>query len=201
MTTPADTVDSFPAVQVPESVTPGQEPVASPKVRWAGLLTGVVFVALAAVLGRELWALNTGATSWVRPVLDLAAKPVLESWMLFALAGVIVLGLLAIWAAVAPRKRTHLRLQSPAGMDMSMWTRRVDIARRASAVARRVPGVTAARSQASHSKLALTVNGDIDDPALAARVKEAVTHELSALAHGLDVQVTVQRLEEVDINV
>ncbi len=187
---------AVPATQVPD----GQEPKASPAVRVWAVLLGLALIALAAVAGREVWRLVAApeATSWTQPFIDLMATDGLRTWMPWAGAAAIVVGLVFLGIAAKPRRRTHQRLSTSAG---SAWVRHVDIARRCSAVARRVPGVAAARTQSSSSGIAIIVNGDVNDSELSQRVIQAVTAEMDALETPTKVTVTVEPVQEVDARV
>lgn len=86
-----------------------------------------------------------------------------------------------------------------------MWLRAVDIARVASATARRVPGTTAARSRARISKdqarITVTATGDADDAQLKERVTEAVTAALAAITPAPDITVVLEDEQEEIANV
>lgn len=183
----------------------GQEPKGAPIVRWWALLLSLALLALAAVFGREAWRVSTHSTvdSWTQPFIDVMSadaqgSAAIAPWMLWGGAAGIVVGLLMLYAALRPRRRTHVELASGA---ISGWTRQVDIARRCSATARKVPGVGAARTTAGKKGIHLIINGDIEDENLATRVREVVNEELASLAHPAPLSVTVERIEEVDTNV
>lgn len=183
----------------------GQEPKGAPIVRWWALLLSLALLALAAVFGREAWRVSTHATvdSWTQPFIDVMSadaqgSAAIAPWMLWGGAAGIVVSLLMLYAALRPRRRTHVELASGA---ISGWTRQVDIARRCSATARKVPGVGAARTTAGKKGIHLIINGDIEDENLATRVREVVNEELASLAHPAPLSVTVERIEEVDTNV
>lgn len=183
----------------------GQEPKGAPLVRWWALLLSLALFALAAVFGREAWRVSTHATvdSWTQPFIDVMSAEAQGSaavapWMLWGGAAGIVVGLLMLYAALRPRRHTYVELASD---TVSGWTRQVDIARRCSATARKVPGVSAARTTAGKKGIHLIINGDIEDENLATRVREVVNEELASLAHPAPLSVTVERIEEVDTNV
>lgn len=183
----------------------GQEPKGEPIVRWWALLLSLALLALAAVFGREAWRVSTHATvdSWTQPFIDVMSadaqgSAAIAPWMLWGGAAGIVVGLLVLYAALRPRRHTHVELASD---TVSGWTRQVDIARRCSATARKVPGVGAARTTAGKKGIHLIINGDIEDENLATRVREVVNEELASLAHPAPLSITVERIEEVDTNV
>ncbi|MEX3507775.1 MULTISPECIES: DUF6286 domain-containing protein [unclassified Corynebacterium] len=183
-----------------EIVGLGQQPKASPAARGWAIFLGLLLLALAVMAGRETWlvATDANASSWVTPVTDLVARENLETWMIWAGVAAVVVGLIFLIVAFKPRRKTHMRLESERS---SVWLRAVDVARRSSAVARQVPGVAAARTQATDKNVKITVNGDTEDPALAPRVEEAVSQALQTLESTPRVSVTVEPVQEVETNV
>lgn len=182
----------------------GQRPKASPPARGWTIILGILLLVAAVVLGREAWVAgaNEGATSWLQPFIDVMSSPEIHTWMLVAGGVAIFVGLILLWAACAPRKTTHVRIGSE---DASMWLRAVDIARVASATARRVPGTTAARSRAKitkeRSRITVTATGDADDAQLKERVTEAVTAALAAITPAPEVTVVIENEQEDIANV
>ncbi|WP_293772902.1 DUF6286 domain-containing protein [uncultured Corynebacterium sp.] len=179
----------------------GQEPKASPAVRTAAVVLGVALIAAAVVCGREVWriSVNPQATSWVQPLVDIMATPTLQPWMVGAGAAAVVAGIVCLVLALRPRRRTHVELQAAEGP--SGWVRQVDIARRCSAIARSIPGVTAARTQATRKRVLVTVNADAQDTGVVDRVREAIAPELEQLATYPELTVVSEHIEEVDNNV
>lgn len=181
------------------NVRAGREPVSAPAVRSAAILLGCALLALATLAGREAWRVvaDSPTSSWTQPAIDVMSSAGVRGWMVWAGIGATLVGVLCLWMAFAPRSKRHLALGTP----LSAWTRPVDVARRCSAVARQVPGVQAARSQARRGAVRVIVNGDVDDQALIERVAQALVSELSALRKPLVVRVTAERIEEVDASV
>lgn len=182
----------------------GQRPKASPPARTWTVILGIVLIAAAVVAGREAWVVGAdeGGQSWLQPFIDVMSKPGLETWMLVAGGIAILVGLILVWAAVAPRKTTHVNIDSS---EASMWLRAVDIARVASAAARRVPGATAARSRAkissSRARLTVTATGDLADTQLKDRVTEAVTAALADVSPTPTLTVVIENDQEAIANV
>ena len=182
----------------------GQRPKASPPARTWTVILGIVLIAGAAVAGREAWVVGAdeGGQSWLQPFIDVMSKPEIETWMLIGGGLGILLGLILLWAACAPRKTTHVSIASE---DASMWLRAVDIARVASASARRVPGASAARSRAKISTkrahVTVTATGDVEDAQLKERVKDAVTAALSAVSPTPELTVHIENDQEAIANV
>ncbi|MBD0856879.1 DUF6286 domain-containing protein [Corynebacterium striatum] len=180
----------------------GQKPAASPAARTWTVILGLVCLGGAAFLGRETWAVSTGARSWLQPFIDVMSQDKIETWMLASGGAAILVGLLLLVAAFKPRKSTHTQVESEVA---SIWLRPVDIARAASAAARRVPGVAAARSRAVISKkkitVDVTVNGDTEDEGLISRVEDAVAQTLQQLHRQPQLTVAAEKLPEVDDHV
>ncbi|KAA8721581.1 DUF6286 domain-containing protein [Corynebacterium phocae] len=179
----------------------GQEPKASPAVRWATVILGLILLGLAFVAGREVWRILAAPEqqSWTQPAVDVMSKPGLEDWMLYAAAGAIVVGLICLFLAFKPRRSTHVSVSHDNGP--STWIRHVDVARRSSAIARNVPGVASAHSTSKNNVVTVTVNGDVGDSGLAERVSQAVSAELSHLARPPRVNVKTEQIQGVGNNV
>lgn len=188
----------------PLPVTLGQRPKASPPARTWTVILGIVLLAGAVVAGREAWVVGAdeGGQSWLQPFIDVMSKPDVETWMLIGGGIGIVVGLILLWAACAPRKTTHVRIASE---DASMWLRAVDIARIASAAARRVPGVSAARSRAkisaNRASLTVTATGDLEDAQLKERITDAVEAALAAVSPSPELTVVIENDQEEFANV
>lgn len=182
----------------------GQRPKASPPARTWTVILGIVLLAAAVVAGHETWVVgaNEGGASWLQPFIDVMSQPDISTWMLVGGGIGIVVGLILLWAAFAPRKTTHVRIESD---EASMWLRAVDIARVASAHARRVPGATAARSRAKISskraRVTVTATGDAQDEQLKKRVTEAVTAALAAVRPAPELTVVIENDQEDIANV
>ena len=188
----------------PLPVTLGQRPKASPPARTWTVILGIVLLAGAVVAGREAWVVGAdeGGQSWLQPFVDVMSKPDVETWMLIGGGIGIVVGLILLWAACAPRKTTHVRIASS---EASMWLRAVDIARLASAAARRVPGASAARSRAKISadraSLTVTATGDLEDAQLKERVTDAVKAALADVSPTPTLTVVIENDQEEIANV
>ena len=86
-----------------------------------------------------------------------------------------------------------------------MWLRAVDIARIASAAARRVPGASAARSRAkisaNRASLIVTATGDLEDAQLKERVTDAVEAALADVSPTPTLTVVIENDQEEIANV
>ncbi|MCF4005886.1 DUF6286 domain-containing protein [Corynebacterium uropygiale] len=172
----------------------GQEPRANPFARWVTILIGLLFIALAVIAGREIWAISdkgANAPQWLKPVFELFGGPGLPGWALAAGIIAIIVGIIFIIVALKPRRRTHRRVTS----EVSLWTRPVDVSRMASQAARKVPGVSTAHSTVKGSTLAVSIAGDTTDSSLAQRVEETLSPLVANLENPKQVKVRVQKEE------
>ena len=178
----------------------GQTPQAAPAVRGWSVFLGLLLIALGIVGAHETWvvASDTNAGSWFQPFFDVMANDNVETWMVWAGVAAIIVGLILLIAVFKPRRKTHTQIESD---KASMWTRSVDIARRSSAIARDVPGVAGASTQAVGPKVTVTVEGDVDDAELKQRVEDSVNHALTETANNPQVTVKVQPQQEVGTSV
>ena len=137
---------------------PGSEPRANPAVRWITVVLGVLLIALSGVLVRELWFYSQDQpfTSWLMPVFNTMASSLVDAKVVTIGIIVALVGLWLVITAFVPRARTHVRVDSPA----SIWVRPVDIARKATNVARAETGSTTVRSKATRKKLTVEVDDD-----------------------------------------
>lgn len=153
-------------------------PAALPGAAIAGAALGLAFIALGAVAVRDIavranWldgqAWSVTAAQWI-------ADLQWQNWMWPAAVGAIVVGLVLLWIAVKPRRRTHLAL---AGGD-GMWTRPGDVARRCSAAVSDLPGVLDADTVVTRRKLTCTVGvrSQVADRALIDSTVAAVAADL-----------------------
>ena len=137
---------------------PGSEPRANPAVRWITVVLGVLLIALSGVLVRELWFYSQDQpfTSWLMPVFNTMASSLVDAKVVTIGIIVALVGLWLVITAFVPRARTHVRVDSPA----SIWVRPVDIARKATNVARAETGSTTVHSKATRKKLTVEVDDD-----------------------------------------
>ena len=110
------------------------------------------------MLVRELWFYSQDQpfTSWLMPVFNTMASSLVDAKVVTIGIIVALVGLWLVITAFVPRARTHVRVDSPA----SIWVRPVDIARKATNVARAETGSTTVRSKATRKKLAVEVDDD-----------------------------------------
>ena len=164
----------------PAGPHPGDEPRANPAVRWLTILIALVLIALSAVVGRDLWYFyqnGDSSDSWLRPVFEFVGSAVIDVTALVVGAVIAIIGLLLIIYAFVPRAHTHVRVDSPA----SIWTRPVDIARKATYVTRSEVGNASIQSRADRKKLRVRVEDDGTGASLQERLTHALGNEMQRL--------------------
>lgn len=171
------------------SPTPGAEPKGNPAVRWLAVLLGLLFLALAGVIGRDLWCRyqkDDPTNSWIRPVFEWIGTADVSP--VGVTVGIIV-ALIGLWLLITsfmPRPRTHVNVQS----SSSIWVRPVDVARKATASARSELGRSRISSRATRRTLTVEVEDDgtgyIDQ-----RLSAALAEEVKRLNPVPQVNVTV----------
>ena len=168
----------------------GQEPKASPIARSLSVLLGLLLLALAGVLIREIWFVlpNDDQQSWVTPITDFFGQDELPEWIVWVGVGSIIVGLLLLIVTFKPRPRTHRALKSTA----ATWIRPVDIARISSATAQQLPGARSAHSKISKKKLQVVIEGDVNDSSLPQRAEEAISRKLAFLQNPPAIDVSVE---------
>lgn len=168
----------------------GQEPKASPIARTLAVILGVLLLALAGVVTREIFVVlpNQDQQSWITPITEFFGQDELPEWIVWAGVGAIAVGVLLLIVAFKPRERTHRAIKS----DAPVWMRPVDIARISSATAQQLPGARSAHSKLAGKKLKVVVEGDANDSSLAERVEQALTTKLSYLHEQPRIEVHVE---------
>ncbi|MCD2143990.1 DUF6286 domain-containing protein [Gordonia paraffinivorans] len=131
-------------------------PAGHPGSAVAGAMVGVALIALCATAIRDVavradwlngreWSIS--AAEWIA---DLSW----QDWMWPAAMGLVGIGLLLLWVAIKPRRRSHLPLATP-----HLWTRAGDVARQCSAAVAELPGVYDADTIVTRRKVKSTVHG------------------------------------------
>ena len=122
-------------------------PAAGPKSVVSRVIIGIALLALVALAIHDL-LIQAGWVSgerWLQAAADWLDGATWQDWMWAAAIGFIIVGLLLLWTALAPRRRTHVSL----GDFEVLWTRRGDVARRFSTAALSVPGARWPSSEAA----------------------------------------------------
>lgn len=160
----------------------GREPVARPAAAGFVIGVGVLLILLGGVAAYELLA-DYVVDDWP-PLYPSISAWILEfSWQPIYLIVPVVITLacvFALFAALRPRRRTHLAV---GGDSTSVWVTPTGLARMSSAYAMTVDGVVDARSTASDQTVTIYVTAAGADPdELAAAVTAVVTPQLDKMA-------------------
>lgn len=161
---------------------PGDEPLGNPAARWIAVLTSLLLLGLAGVAARDLWYHFYGdeslAESWLGRTWDFLGS--FASDAAAATVGIILtlLGLLLLFFAFKPRPHGFVRVNSPA----SIWTRPVDVARKATYTTRGDLGGEQVRTKANRKSVKVDVVDDGSGPAMQERVTQALNNEFRTLS-------------------
>ena len=160
--------------------SPGRTPVGALPVGPLAILLALLVIAAGVVLLRDV--LVHAGTLRGEPLTDNVLRAIdglePQTWMVPAGAGIALLGLWWVLAALLPRRRSELAL----GGSGLVWIRPDDAARLASDTATHVPGVAEARSSANRRRITVSVvtTGAVDQ--VKQQVTQAVTERLRGLA-------------------
>jgi hypothetical protein len=190
VSTPTTSVDARTALVA------AKPPVAAPAATGVALLLAIALISLGVVAGRDA-LLATGAITgspWIAAALHYLDGLTVHTWMIPAGLGAAVVGLLLLFAAIKPRRRTHRPLAATA-----TWIRSRDILRLARCAAEPVTGVAEAVATGSDRRITLTITtvGGFDTAALKDTVHAAVTEALTPLAKCPRVRI---RTKEQDLS-
>lgn len=161
---------------------PGDEPLGNPAARWIAVLTSLLLLGLAGVAARDLWYHFYGdeslAESWLGRTWDFLGS--FGSDAAAATVGIILtlLGLLLLFFTFKPRPHGFVRVNSPA----SIWTRPVDVARKATYTTRGDLGGEQVRTKANRKSVKVDVVDDGSGPAMQERVTQALNNEFRTLS-------------------
>lgn len=185
-------LDPLPAAQL----TAARPPTAAPAAVPAAIVIAVGLLATAAVAARELLVAHgkiTGA-AWLRNTFEWAARLHWEQWLVPVALASLVLGILFVLLALAPRTRTHVPARTGDGAAC-VWLRPVDIARMCSARASVVAGVAHVHTTVDRRRATVhvTPKPDAPDTVLAETVTATVGDALSLLDRKLKLRVKIRR--------
>lgn len=180
----------------PHPTTEPHDPLSTPAALFFGLCAGVLLLVLGAVGVRDHLVVRDVLPGplWLTPALRTLAETDWRPWM-FVIAGAgVLIGVLALLAAVLPRRRTHFRLSTE---DLA-WMHPTDVARRCSALAAEIPAVVDAKTTVNRKKAVIkvkvlhTAGADVAD-----HIRHRVTEGLALLAVPPRVEVHVHAAEEL----
>ena len=177
MTAPANTAPPAQAV----GPHPGDEPLGNPASRWFAVLISLLLLALAGVAARDLWYHFYGdeapSDSWLGRTWDFLGS--FEADVTAVVVGIILvlLGLILLFFTFKPRPHGYVRVNSPA----SIWTRPVDIARKATLTTRGDLGGEQVSTKANRKSVKVQVVDDGSGAAMQERITQSLNGEFHAL--------------------
>jgi hypothetical protein len=176
-------------------------PTATPGAVWTTSLFALALIAVGAIAIRDICVDQKWITGsqWIAAASRWIAKLSWQGWFWAVAIALIVVGLLFVWTAIRPRSKTHIALDGAGTVDgysPSTWTRKVDVARRASAVARQAKGVTKADSTVKRRKVITRITSSDESPASADAVHDAITAAIAPVLpkHTVKVKTTVVKI-------
>ncbi|GGF18237.1 DUF6286 domain-containing protein [Williamsia phyllosphaerae] len=198
--TPSDAYD----VPVPDA-RKLKPPTATPGSVVVTTLFALVLLALAGIAIRDFiiemkWI---SGTQWIAAASRWISSLSWQVWMRPAAVALIIIGLWFLIVSITPRSKTHFAVDGVEDVDgysPSTWTRRVDVARRSSAVARDVRGVLEANSVVKRRKVKVSVLLSEDSSETRADITERITAAIAPVAPGRTVKLKA-RVKKVDQSV
>lgn len=181
-----------------KSTTPmvsARQPVAAPAATGVAVVLAVVLIGVGVVAVRDVLVsvgVITGAP-WIVSVLNRLDGLTAQGWMLPAGVAVTVLGVLLVFTAVKPRRRSHLPLSAS-----DTWITARDITRLTQSSVQALTGVAAATvggSERRKLKLAVIALAGYDSSAVQAAAHAAATEVVAELARPPRVRVRIKELE------
>lgn len=177
MTAPANPQEQGQAV----GPHPGDEPRGNPAARWLAVLISLLLLGLAGVAGRDLWFNRyrdeAPEDSWLGRTWDFLGSFTVDAAAVAAGIALIILGLILVFLTFKPRPHGYVRVNSPA----SIWTRPVDVARKATYTTRGDLGGEQVRTKANRKSVKVQVVDDGSGPAMQERVTRSLNNEFKAL--------------------
>ncbi|KAA0018945.1 DUF6286 domain-containing protein [Antrihabitans cavernicola] len=172
--------------------SPAKKPAASPIAAPIATLTSLALITLSVIAFRE-FLIERGAVGgrpWIRNTFEWISRLGWQGWMLPAAIGAVIVGLLLLYTALAPRGRTHLAAKD----SPELWLRPTDAARLSTAAALRVPGVLSAQTTVGKRVARISAVTDSTD---STTVAESVRSNVVGVLDGLDspprVKVSVHK--------
>jgi len=188
--------DECPAPRPAPDVVAPRTPTAAPAAVPAAIAIAVGLLALAAVAAREL-LIARGTISgapWLRNTFEWLSRLHWEQWLVPVALAALVLGILFVLLALAPRTRTHVPARIGADAP-AVWLRPVDVARMCSARAGTVAGVVTAHTTVDRRRATVRIVAAPDRPVdeLRSAVTDAVREQLAVLDRPSKLRVRVRR--------
>jgi hypothetical protein len=176
-------------------------PTATPGAVWITSVFALALIALGGVAIRDICVDQKWITGsqWIAAASRWIAKLSWQGWFWAVAVALIVVGLLFVWTSIRPRTKTHIALDGAGTVDgysPSTWTRKVDVARRASAIARQAAGVTKADTTVKRRKVITRITTTDEAPASSDAVRDAIAAAIAPVLpkHTAKVKTTVVRI-------
>ncbi|WP_242676753.1 DUF6286 domain-containing Asp23/Gls24 family envelope stress response protein [Rhodococcus sp. ABRD24] len=189
-----DPLEPMPAA----TVTPPLPPTAAPAAVPAAVVIAIGLLALAVVAARELLIARGAfaAAPWLQNTFEWLGRLHWQQWLIPVALSCLVVGVLFILLALAPRTRTHVAVRI-GGAAATVWMRPTDIARMCSARASTVAGVVSAHTTVDRRRVTVRVTADpaTTDPtpgAVDESVRAVVESALAILDRPLPLRVKVR---------
>ncbi len=181
----------------PPTATPGSVIVTT--VFALGLLT-VAGIAIRDFIIEMDWI---SGTEWIAAASRWISSLSWQAWMWPTAIALVIVGLWFLIVSITPRPKTHFAVAGAADVDgysPSTWTRRVDLARRSSAVARDVADVLEAKTVVKRRKVMVEVLLAADSEPTRAAIIDQVAAAIGPVAPGRAVKLKA-RVKKVDQSV
>lgn len=170
------------AAPAPLGPHPGDEPRGNPAARGLAVLTSLLLLALTGVALRDLWYHyyrdEAPSDSWLGQTWDYLGSFVTDVAQVTLGIVLIIVGLVLVFYTFKPRPHGYVRVNS----RVSLWTRPVDVARKATNTVRNDLGGEQVRSKAGRNRLKVEVGDDGTGAALQERVTRSLNNEFKSLA-------------------
>lgn len=179
------------AVGVDEPLAAAKQPAGMGPAAWVGIVVAVVVLAIG-VFGVVEFLIGAGVIgggSWVKSAATSINGTRPARWLIPAGIVLVALGLWLLVAALRPRPRRMVALQSDTGVFM----RPADTARVARSAASRVDGVADAHASANRRSVTIRAEAiNTDTGAVKAAIEQAVNDRLRVLVSPPKIRVTVR---------
>ncbi|MFV9427708.1 DUF6286 domain-containing protein [Rhodococcus aetherivorans] len=159
----------------------GRTPVATPAAGFLGVVLAVILIALGIVALHDavIAAGWLNGPLWIDAAIDWIDGLSFSSWMIPAGIAALLVGLWMVMCALKPRRKTAIEVAARS----AVWIDPVDLARAASHVAERVPGVLSAHAVATRRKMIITAEvTEASNTSIRTAIETAVRDVLAVLA-------------------
>ncbi|MBT0567301.1 DUF6286 domain-containing protein [Williamsia sp. CHRR-6] len=181
-------------------------PTAVPGAVHVSTVFAVALFAIGAIALRDFMIAMKWITGspWLTPASRWIADLSWQGWMWPAAVALCLVGLWLLIIALRPRSKTHVAVTTSGPVEAyapSTWTRRSDIARRASAVSRRVPGVESATTVVSRRKISTQARVIDVEPDTVDQIRAAIAAAVAPVftPKKIVVKITVDKAAQAHV--